>query len=85
MDDPGARPSPSQAASSSLQAAPNSGSRAVWAALVLIVAAMVGASAGLLAYAGGENAPTSILAGGGAFGGAVLLMLALIHFCSSKS
>jgi hypothetical protein len=77
--------SPPQPTAAPSPATPSGTSRAVWVALVLIVAVMVGTAAGLLAYAGGQKVPMSILTGGGSFGGAVLLMLALIHFCWGKS
>ncbi|GGM89982.1 hypothetical protein GCM10007977_110040 [Dactylosporangium sucinum] len=52
--------------------------------MVLIGAVIVGAAAGLLAYAGGNNVPTAVLAGGSAFGATVLLLLALLNFASSR-
>lgn len=59
-------------------------SRSIWMALVLIGAVIVGASSGLLAYAGGNNVPMAVLAGGGAFGATVLLLLALLNYASGK-
>jgi hypothetical protein len=56
----------------------------VWIALILIAAVIVGAAAGLLAFAGGANVPTAVLTGGGAFAGTVLLLLALLNFGSGK-
>lgn len=56
--------------------------RAVWIAIILLSAALVAATAGLLAYAGGTNLPTAILTGGGAYAGTVLLLLALAHYAS---
>lgn len=64
---------------------PSPAPRSVWIALVLVVAVIVGAAAGLLAYAGGANAPTAVLTGGGAFAGTVLLLLALLNFGSGGS
>jgi flagellar basal body-associated protein FliL len=36
-------------------------SRSIWIALILIGAVIVGAAAGLLAYAGGNNVPVAVL------------------------
>jgi heme A synthase len=58
--------------------------RSVWIALILMAAVIVGAGAGLLAYAGGANVPMAVLTGGGAFAGTVLLLLALLSFASGK-
>jgi hypothetical protein len=52
-------------------------SRAIWLALILLTAVIVGAAAGWLAHAGGANPPAAVLTGGGAFAGATLLCLAL--------
>ena len=54
--------------------------RPLWLGLFLITAAITGGAAGLLAHAGGTNIPTAILTGGGAFAGAIGLLLALAHF-----
>ena len=58
--------------------------RSVWIALVLIVATLVGAGAGLLAHAGGANIPTAVLTGGGAFAGTILLLLALLNYALGR-
>jgi hypothetical protein len=65
-------------------AASSTSSRAVWLALILLTAALVATAAGFLAHAGGANIPSAILTGGGAFAGAVALLLALAHFGSSR-
>lgn len=54
--------------------------RSVWIALILIAAALIGGGAGLLAWAGGANVPMAILTGGGAFGGAIVLLLTLCRY-----
>ncbi len=41
-------------------------------------------AAGLLAHVGGANLPTAILAGGGAFAGAVALLLSLVRFARGE-
>ncbi|GAA0490664.1 hypothetical protein Ade02nite_23660 [Paractinoplanes deccanensis] len=48
--------------------------------LMLLVAALVAGTAGLLAKAGGATVPNAILTGGAAFAGAVGLLLGLAHF-----
>ncbi|WP_433789216.1 hypothetical protein [Actinoplanes sp. CA-252034] len=52
----------------------------MWVALILLAACIIGGIAGLLAHAGGSNVPASILTGGGAFAGAVGLLLAIAHY-----
>ena len=59
--------------------------RAIWIALVLIIAVMVGASAGLLAWASGASVATAVLTGGGTFAGTVMLLMALLNFALGKS
>jgi len=54
--------------------------RGLWLAIFTLTAVIVGAAAGLLAWAGGLNPPTAILTGGGALGGTLLLGLALVRF-----
>ena len=56
--------------------------RWVWVALMGLAAFIVAGAAGLLAYAGGANIPAAILTGGGAFAGAMLLLLAVAHYAS---
>jgi hypothetical protein len=57
-----------------------SSTRPLWLGLFLLTAVVIGAAAGLLAYAGGTNLPTAILTGGGAFAGTTGLLLALAHY-----
>lgn len=79
-----------RATNSSLFPAPDSSTpptpapRSVWIAVILLAAVHVGAGAGLLAYVGGANVSTAVLTGGGAFGGTVLLLLALLTFGLGK-
>jgi hypothetical protein len=54
--------------------------RALWVAITLLTASILGVSSGLLSWIGGANPANSILAGGGAFAGVVILILAIIHF-----
>lgn len=54
--------------------------RGLWLAIAILAAVLVGAAAGLLSWAGGLNPPNAVLAGGGAFGGAVMLAVALLRF-----
>ncbi|RZU53262.1 hypothetical protein EV385_5170 [Krasilnikovia cinnamomea] len=54
--------------------------RPLWTALVVLTAALIAETAGLIAYAGGAGISTAILTGGGAFAGAVAMLLALAHF-----
>ncbi len=57
--------------------------RAVWAALILLFAAIVAGIAALLSYASGLSVPAAVLTGGGAFAGTALLVLAFAHYLSS--
>jgi hypothetical protein len=59
--------------------------RALWLAITMLAAALLGASAGLLSWLGGMNPPNSILAAAGAFAGTMLLILAVVHFLSGVS
>ena len=54
--------------------------RALWLAITVLAAGMVGVTAGVLSWLGGMNSPNAILAGGGAFAGTVILGLTVIHF-----
>jgi hypothetical protein len=51
--------------------------------LMLIAAAIVSAVAGLLSHAAGNNVPGAILTGGGAFAGALGLLLAVAHYAGA--
>lgn len=54
--------------------------RAVWTAIILLAAVLVGFAAGLLSVAGRVSLPLAIIAGGGTFGGTVALLLVLTRF-----
>lgn len=60
------------------------GQRDVWIAIILLTSCIVGSIAALLAYAGGSKVPTAILTGGGAFGGTVLLLIAIAHYIGGE-
>jgi hypothetical protein len=51
--------------------------------LLLVVAAVVSGAAGLLSHAAGNNVPGAILTGGGAFAGALGLLLAVAHYAGA--
>lgn len=55
-------------------------SRWVGILVVMVLAATVGAVAVLLSLAAGNNTPSAILTGGGAFAGAVGVLLAVVHY-----
>ena len=60
--------------------------RAVWLAIIILAAAMLGGICGLLSWLGGMNLANAILSGAGAFGGTVILIQSLFNFVSgSKS
>jgi hypothetical protein len=54
--------------------------RALWLAIMLLAASILGTSGGLLSWLGGMNTPNAILAGAGAFAGTLLLGIAVAHF-----
>jgi hypothetical protein len=60
----------------------NSTARGLWLAIIVLTAVLLGVSGGLLGWVGGLNAPTAVLTGGGAFGGAVMLGLAVLRFAA---
>jgi hypothetical protein len=51
---------------------------AVWFALGLLFALIVGVAAGALSRLGGDNLSTAVLTGGGAFGGTLTLVVLVI-------
>lgn len=51
-----------------------------WVALIALTATIVAAVAGVLSYAGGENAPTAVLTAGGSFAGTFLLLITAAQF-----
>jgi hypothetical protein len=59
--------------------------RALWLALMILFSLIVGAAAGLLVWAGGDNPFVAVLTGGGAFGATLLLLLAIFHFATTDS
>jgi hypothetical protein len=59
--------------------------RPLWLAYILLAATLVGITAGLLSWLGGMEPPTAILAGGGAFSAAALLMLSLQRFLAPQT
>ena len=54
---------------------PDSAIKALWVAICMMLALLVGVAAGILAWLGGQDPPAAILIGGGAFGGTVTLAL----------
>jgi hypothetical protein len=64
---------------------PSGRRRFIWICLILIIAVIVGASAGLLVFATGAHIALAVLAGGGAFAGSVKLLLDLMNFWFGKS
>ncbi|MDQ7908437.1 hypothetical protein RB614_28305 [Phytohabitans sp. ZYX-F-186] len=54
--------------------------RALWLAVAVIAAALVGAAAALLSWASGDAVPRAMLVGGSVFGGTLLLALTTINF-----
>ncbi|GHJ11254.1 hypothetical protein TPA0907_56210 [Micromonospora humidisoli] len=56
--------------------------RWMWLLLMLLFAGIIGGVAGLLSYASDDNIPAAILTGGGAFAGALALLLAIAHYTS---
>jgi hypothetical protein len=53
--------------------------------LMLLTAAIIGVVAGLLSHAAGNNVPSAILTGGGAFAGTVGLLVAIAHYASAET
>lgn len=58
---------------------PDSAIKALWVALCMIFALLVGIAAGILAWLGGEHPPGAILVGGGAFGGTITVALMIFN------
>jgi hypothetical protein len=54
--------------------------RAIWLSIMVLAAVFLGAGGGLLSWAGGMNLANAILAGSGAFGGSLLLMITVKHY-----
>lgn len=62
----------------------NSTLRGLWLAIVVLAAALVGATGGLLAWSGGASPPMATLTGAGTFSGAALLFLAMFRFVAGS-
>jgi hypothetical protein len=58
---------------------PDSAVKALWVALCMMLALLVGVAAGVLAWLGGQHVPSAILIGGGAFGGTLTLALMVMN------
>ncbi|RBQ13955.1 hypothetical protein DP939_43000 [Spongiactinospora rosea] len=54
--------------------------RAIWMAIIILAAALIGIAGGTLALIGGTTAPGAMLTGAGGFGAAVALLLAIAYF-----
>jgi hypothetical protein len=63
----------------------NASTRALWLALMIFFALAVGTAAGLLTWAGGDNAFVAVLTGGASFGGTLLLLIAVFHVATAGS
>jgi hypothetical protein len=63
---------------------PPASTRPLWLAFFVLAATVTGGAAGLLAFAGGSNVPTAILAGGAAFAGTMALLVTLAHYLSGS-
>jgi hypothetical protein len=59
--------------------------RPIYITLILIISVFGGAAAGVLTFVGGANVATAVLAGGAAFAGTALLLLALVKFAVGGS
>jgi hypothetical protein len=58
---------------------PDSAIKALWVALCIMFALLVGVAGGILAWLGGQHPPGAILIGGGAFGGTVTVALMIMN------
>ena len=61
----------------------NRDQRPLWIAVTLIASVGIGAVSAWLAFTSGHDPAKSALSGGGAFGGAVIVILALLDFAAS--
>jgi hypothetical protein len=52
----------------------------IWMAIIVIAAALIGVAGGMLSWLADSSVPSAFLTGGASFGGAVLLMLAVVYF-----
>ncbi len=62
-----------------------SGQRTLWATVMALIAVFTGAGGALLASGAGAPVPTAVLTGGGAFGGTLLLLLAVAHYLEGRT
>ncbi len=63
----------------------NASTRALWLAVIILVSLMIGVTAGVVTWISNRNPYAGILAGGGSFGGTVLLLLAMAAFLTAGS
>lgn len=56
--------------------------RSLWLALMIITSLIVGMAAGMLSWAGGDNAFTAVRTGGASIGGSMLVLLAIFCFAT---
>lgn len=61
----------------------NSATRALWLALMIFFSAVIGAVAGLLVWASGEDPFSAVLKGGAAFAATLALLLGIFHFATA--
>ncbi|MFY1687469.1 hypothetical protein [Plantactinospora sp. WMMB782] len=59
--------------------------RALWLAVTVLAAAIIGTAAGLISWASSRNLGEAILVGGAAFAGALALSLTAIRFVTDRS
>lgn len=62
--------------------ATTSTSRAVWIGFALLTGVLIGATVGLLSWAGGIPIPLAIIAGGGATGATIALVLTVVRYAT---
>lgn len=63
----------------------DAGLRAVWIAIMSVVAALIGIGGGVLSWLGGMNVPTAILAGFAAFAGGLMLQVQVFSFATGQA
>jgi hypothetical protein len=57
--------------------------RAIWLAIALLTATITGTGTGVLSRLAGVHTAKAVIAGGTAFGGTLLLILATLNYLSS--
>ena len=81
--------SPSGSQSASASQPPNGDNQGpntpIWLAIGVIFALIIGIGAGVIDWLGQRNVPLAILYGGAAFGGTMMLVIALIRLLSRRS